>query len=62
MLTDMSNQAENERLKKQLEKDRADIMALQQKIKNFAAFGARCGARRDDVILMLPLASAPTEG
>jgi hypothetical protein len=45
---------DNERLKKQLERDHADILALQQRIKNFAQFDTRREARRDDVALMLP--------
>jgi hypothetical protein len=44
----MNDEMGNERLKNQLEKERAEILALQARIQNFTRLNGRRGARRDD--------------
>ena len=55
----MTRRADNERLKKQLEKDHADIVALQERIKKFAKLDPRRAVRRYDLGVIRP--APPTQ-
>jgi hypothetical protein len=53
----MTSEADDKRLKKQLENERIEILALLQRIQNFARLAARSAARTDDEGLIFPGAS-----